>query len=257
MLSIKDLITCQRTWDDKIRTIANMIDPKLLSILSYEDIFNDKYKDDTLQEKYTEIVYPLIVEYKKEFKELRDKYLLDYINDMGNVLDSLGYYVDSGEEAGNVLDSITNDFIPCVEIEHVWNYVYNELQIDIHRPFWVRSGYSLVGNNEYVSVESNSSPSKFIEYNRNKFNRSYGEKRIDIFKRSVRQADELFDYDIHIQPLSKFEDDKLPNNYNDAVRRHLILRHALENQNLIEDNAHYISKITEEGEVQFLVTGYF
>lgn len=254
MLSIQDLITHQNTWDDKIRTVARMIDPKLLSILSYEDIFNDKYLDDSLQEKYTEIVYPLIEQYKEEFKELRDQYLLDYINDMGIVLDSLGYYVYSGEEASNKIDSITTDFIPCVEIEHVWNYVHHELQIDI-QPFWSRTEYCLVGNNEHVTVERCSSPSKFIEYNRNKFNRSYGEKRFDVFKRSVLQSEELFDYNIHIRPLSKHDDDRLPNNYNDAVRVHLILRHALENHNLIEDDVYYTSTISKDGEVKFLVSG--
>ncbi|SOK58860.1 hypothetical protein [Yersinia phage fHe-Yen9-03] len=256
MLSIKDVLNCQQRWNSQITSVANGIDSKLISVLSYEDMFSEKYNDNKFKELYEALIEPMVKQYNQELNSLRSQYLIEYLNDMAIVLDTVGVNTTTGEEISAPITNIPYSFIPCAEVECVYNFI-NELKYSIYeyRPFWSRGGYHICGNNEYITTEGSDSPCNFILNNRNKFIKSYGEHKIEVFKRSVLQASDLFDYDIHVQPMSRYDEDRIPNNYNLAVRRHLILKHALENEKLIEEHSRFISKISIDGDVLFTEIG--
>lgn len=257
-MKIKDLLELQKENDRNIKAVADSIHPKLLSVLNYQDIFNDEFKNDEFQKLYTALVEPKIRECAYQFNEACNEFLYDYVNDMNLILESTGYYLDDGSESYSFTNNkIPTDYIPCVEIAPVWDAVRN-LKFDYsYRPFWQREGYCIIGNAETINVSSHSSPSYFITENRAKFTRSYGKSNMEMLLLSLNQREDLFDYPIYVQPLTLHQDKNIPTNLADAVRRHLILRKAMETKETMMEYTSCISSIKEDGTIQLLPEGYY
>lgn len=257
VITIKELVETQDEWCKKITEAAEYIDKKLLDNLVYMDLFNDKYCDDSLLELYNTHVYPIITNYNENFTNLCNEYLLQHINDMSLILENTGYLLDSAEETHSFKNSIPSDYVPCLEIEHVWESVKNLKHNISFSPFWQKNNYRVFGNNESVIIESSNKPSTFIVVNRNKFNRSYGETNLEMFERAVNLKNTAFDYEIHIPVLTKSEDNALTGKYEEAVRRHLILRSFMESDNTNDDAIVFESKIDKDGNTTLTDIGYY
>lgn len=233
-MSIKKLKELQKQWGEAIDAAANEIDPKLIGLLFFDDIFNDQYQDNQLQIQYENKVIPLIRGYKQEFAIASQTYLLDFVNDMALILPNTGYLTSTGEETHEFKFSFDSSYIPCVEIQPVYDAVQNMLYDVNIRPFWNQNNYNLFGNNETVIITSADSPLSFCTLNRYKFTKTFPESNLQRMERSVRIMD-TFDYPINIVPLTKFEDDRIPGNYETAIRRHAILRKVLETETFEEE----------------------
>lgn len=257
-MKIKDLLELQRENDRNIKAVAESIHPKLLSVLNYQDIFNDEFKNDELLKLYNTIVEPKIRECTQQFNEACNDFLYDYVNDMHFILESTGYYLDDGSVSYTFANGvIPSDYIPCVEIAPVWDAVRN-LKFDYtYKPFWYRDGYSIIGNAETIHISSHSTPSAFITENRAKFTRSYGKTNMEMFLLSLSQREDLFDYPIYVQPLTQYQDKNIPTNLTDAVRRHLVLRKAMETKETMMEYTSCISSIKEDGTITLLPEGYY
>ena len=68
-MKIADLFALQTENDRNIKAVAESIHPKLLSVLNYQDIFNDEFKNDELLKLYNTIVEPKIRECTQQFNE--------------------------------------------------------------------------------------------------------------------------------------------------------------------------------------------
>lgn len=256
-MKIADLFALQKENNNIIKGVANNIHPKLISIIGYEDIFNDEYMNNELKMLYDDIVQPKIKELNQQFYDARNEFLIDYINDMSYILDCTGYYLDDGSEAYRVKDEIPHDYIPCVEIAPVWDAVRSMHYNYNYKPFWQNDGYVVIGNSETVRISSHSDPRTFIQENRSKFTRSYGKTNLEMMLLSLQQREELFDYPIYVQPLTQSQDKNIPSNLTDAVRRHLVLRAALENYDEVKMYKSSISSIREDGTCTILPEGYY
>lgn len=236
--------------DEEIRRVSNFIDPKLLGYLTFQDIFDDKYSNDDLKHLYNEQVYPLIHEYRVQVQVKTEKYLVDFINDMEILLPNTGYDYRTGEETQSFanFDSIPDEYVPCVEIEPVWKSVLEFRHEVNHIPFWKRHSYTLYGNGETVSVVSAEYPSEFISSNRHSFTKSYGDTNLGKMERSARFKDTHFDYPIYVPALTVYEDRNIPNSYEESVRRHLILKEAMEGT--LPDAIVLTSEIDPDGNVK-------
>lgn len=249
-LNLLEIKIQQQERDEEIRRIANAIDPKLLSFLTYQDLFDDKYLDPELGNQYRLQLYDLIIDNKVQTRLQVEKYLLNFVNDMSSVLECTGYDSSTGESTGmfNTFNSIPSSYIPAYEIEHVWNSVKELAHHDIHIPFWRRYGYTLYGNGETISVMQGVSAIEFINNNRILFQRSYGDTNLAKMERSARFRDTHFDYPIYVPALSSFEERNIPNSYEESIRRHLILKEAMEGT-LPEDCIVFTSSIDADGNV--------
>jgi hypothetical protein len=246
-MNIKEYMSFQDDDYEEIVNIANSIDPKLIGILTYEDLFNDKYRDYKLEEWYHKLVSPKVRMYKEKCKIFLDDVLCDTINNASLVLPSTGYLTNTGEETYQFDGKIPYDYVPCIDLEGI----VHGIQMLEHRylidPFWDRTVYRLSGNNETITIYPEaSSLIRFIDNNRNKFRKSFGESNLGIMERYMRIRESKFDYEICIPQLSPLEDRHLTGKYEEAVRRHLIL------QKLMEDECtglSYSSTIDLEGNV--------
>ncbi|EBS4516666.1 hypothetical protein DQT32_04555 [Salmonella enterica subsp. enterica serovar Braenderup] len=256
-MKIADLFALQRENDSIIKGVAENIHPKLLSIIGYEDIFNDEYMDNELKRLYDTVVAPKIKELNQNFYDARNQFLIDYVNDMSWILDSTGYYLDDGSDSYRFSDSIPSDYIPCIEIAPVWDAVRSMHSDYQYKPFWQNDGYMVIGNAETVRISSYNDPRTFIVENRSKFTRSYGKTNLEMMLLSLQQREDLFDYPIYVQPLSTQQDKNIPSNLTDAVRRHLVLRSALENYEEVKMYKSSISSIREDGTCTILPEGYY
>ncbi|AFC21513.1 hypothetical protein GAP32_065 [Cronobacter phage vB_CsaM_GAP32] len=228
-MNIQEICKEQSVWNDKIISAANHIDPKLLGVLSFQDLFNDKYGDNSLLERYNNEVYPLIHQYKVFMQDKTEKYLLNFINDISCLVDSTGYDSRTGEDTTsfNCFHDIPETYIPSLEIEFIWHSVM-EMRYISYKPFWCNHGYTLHGNNETICVSSYSTPKEFITENRKLFQRSFGDTNLGRLERAVLWKDNIFDYPVYMPALSSYEDRAIPASYEESIRRHLILKHAIE-----------------------------
>lgn len=254
-MNLREIQAMQNQRDEEIRYVANSIDPKLLSLLNFQDVFDDKYMDNNLMVQYNEKLSALIHQANVKIQVETEQYLVDFINDMSTVLPSTGYLTSTGEETHSFLnfDSIPNCYVPSVEIEYVWTAVH-ELRAK-HRyysPFWRHSGYTLYGNGETVCVMAASTPKEFIELNRAQFNRSFGDTNLGKLERAVTMKNDFFDYPIYLPALTQFEDRAIPSSYEEAVRRHLILKNVMENN---IEGFNFSSKIDKSGNVELTNLG--
>lgn len=246
-MNIKEYMSFQDDEYQEIVNIAKNIDPKLIGILTYEDLFNDKYRDSKLEEWYHQLVSPKVRMYKEKCKLFLDDVLCDTINNASRVLRCTGYLTSTGEETYEFYNNIPYDYVPCVDLESI----VHGIQMLEHRyhidPFWNRSVYKLSGNNEIITIyPEGSSLIRFIDANRARFRKSFGETNLGTMERYMRIRESKFDYEICIPQLSPVEDRHLTGKYEEAVRRHLIL------QKLMEDECTgttYVSTIDLEGNV--------
>lgn len=213
-----------------IMNIANGIDIKLLGILTFDDLFNDKYRSKELQEYYNELVKPLIEKYRTDNAIHIQTVLCNIINDAAQVLDKTGYLTSTGAETTVFDCRVPNDYIPCIELEGLIEGVYSLQYRYQFKPYWAREEYSLFGNNETVSITPASLAETFIDDNRKKFSRTFAESSLGKMARSVRIQDKMFDYDIHIPQISPAEERYFTNKYEEAVRRHLILKKLMDDE---------------------------
>lgn len=245
-MKIKEYMDYQHSTYTEIMNIGNNIDPKLLGILNYEDLFNDKYRNIQYQEWYYELIQPKVSEFRNNCSMYLHNVLSNIINEASLVLPNTGYLTSTGEETTTFDCRIPSDYIPCVELEGIVEGVRAlEYKYQI-RPYWNRSPYTLTGNNETITVMTYGGVIQFIDENRKQFSRSFGETNLGKLERSVHLRNTKFDYDIHIPQLTPSEDRSVSGKYEEAVRRHLIL------QKLMEDNCTgimYLSTIDEEGNV--------
>jgi hypothetical protein len=247
-MSIQSLKKLQKDWEDNIVSTANEIDPKLIGLLFYEDIFNDHYCNDKFKQLYLDKIHPLFVQYSQEFKLAEVEYIINFINDMSLILPSTGYLSSTGELTYDFKYAIDSDYIPCVEIEPIYEAVTSMIYDVQVQPFWTKHSYVLFGNNESIQVVADSTPSGFINANRNKFKRSFGETNIQKMERAVKIKDS-FDYPIIIPALSKFEDTRIPDSYETAVRRHAILKKVMETEGVLVDSSSFVSSLDMDGNV--------
>jgi hypothetical protein len=244
-MKIKDYINYQDSTYLEIINIANGIDPKILGILTYEDLFNDKYRDQKYEHWYEQLLHPLITEFRNNCSIYLNDVLCNTINEAYLVLPNTGYLFSTGEETTTFNSRIPNDYIPCVELEGIVEGIRNLEHRYKLRSYWNRS-YTLTGNNETVSILPYGSVLRFIDENRKSFKRSFGETNLGKLERSVQLRGSKFDYNIHIPQLTPSEDRQVTGKYEEAVRRHLIL------QKLMDDNctgSKYRSIIDAEGNV--------
>ena len=231
---------------------ANYVDPKLFSVLTFQDIFDDKYADNNIMERYTAEVLPLVEEYRKNIDFHINQYLLNFINDVHILMDVTGYNANTSESTGS-FDSMSEishiDYIPSLEIEPIWNAVMDLRYKYSYTPYWLRNGYTLYGNNETVIVKNSPTPKKFIEINRESFNRSFGDTNLGKLERAVTIKNSTFDYPIYVPALTQYEDRAIPASYEEAVRRHLILKTAMDNK--IQGTI-FSSKIDKDGNVELI-----
>lgn len=246
-MKIKEFIDYQKIKYSEIMNIGNNIDPKLLGILNYEDLFNDKYRDNQYQIWFEELIQPSINEFRNNCAIYIQNVLCNTINEASLVLPFTGHLISTGEETTRFDCRIPSDYIPCVDLEGIVDGIRNlEYRYQI-RPFWNRNNnYKLSGNNETVNIFPYGSVINFIDENRKNFSRSFGETNLGKFERAVQLRNTKFDYDIHIPQLTPSEDRQLTDKYEEAVRRHLIL------QKLMDDECTgnmYTSTIDPEGNV--------
>lgn len=246
-MKIKEYMNYQHTTYTEIMNIARGIDPKVLGVLSYEDLFDDKYRDQKYQDWYDQLLNPLITDYKNKCAMYLHDVLCNTINEAFLVLPNTGYLTSTGEETTTFDGRIPSDYIPCVDLEGIVEGI-RSLQYRYQlRPFWNRNSYTVTGNNETITIiPYGNSILEFIDFNRKQFSRSFGETNLGKLERSVQLRNTKFDYDIHVPQLSMTEDRSITGKYEEAVRRHLIL------QKLMQDECTgsiYSSTIDVEGNV--------
>lgn len=230
-MKIKEYIDFQNTTYEEIMNIARGIDPKILGVLSYEDLFNDKYRDQKYQEWYNKLLNPRISDYKNKSAMYIHKVLSNTINEASLVLPNTGYLISTGEETKMFTGDIPVEYIPCVDLEGIVEGIRSLQYRYQFQPFWNRNSYTVSGNNETVTIiPQGSSIIEFIDFNRKQFNRSFGETNLGMLERSVQLRNTKFDYDIHIPQLSLYEDRSIPRTYEEAVRRHLILQKLMQDE---------------------------
>lgn len=252
-MRIKEIYDFQRDSIKSINASAAQIHPKLLSRLSYKDFFNNEFMDDTLMERYTSIIEPMVKKYRSDIQQMCEEYLLGFIEDMAQIFGEIGYNLSDGcslNEHDVGRDLFAMDYLPSPEIAPVWDEVHSELMGAYSPvPFWQTGSYWITGNKEKVYIEGHRTPKAFIAINSEKFGHHYGLRVMDNVLRDVAVY-HSFEYNIHIEPLTAQEERNVPNNLHEAVQRHSILRHVIEEMGVenIEPCA-YHSKITHDGKV--------
>lgn len=245
-MKIKEFIDYQHSTYTEIMNIGNNIDPKLLGILNYEDLFNDKYRNQQYQVWFEELIQPKITEFHNKRAMYLHNVLCNTINEASLVLPCTGYRTSTGEETTTFDCRVPSDYIPCVDLEGVVEGIRSlEYRYQI-RPYWNRNSYTLTGNNETVNIIAYGGVLNFIDENRKNFSRSFGETNLGKLERAVQLRNTKFDYEIHIPQLSPSEDRQVTGKYEEAVRRHLIL------QKLMDDEctgSMYTSTLDSEGNV--------
>lgn len=257
-MNLREIQALQNQRDDEIRYVANSIDPKLMGYLNYQDLFDDKYMDNALMSEYTEKLSTLVHQANLKIQVETEQYLVNFINDMSTVLDNTGYLTSTGEETHSFLnfDSIPESYVPSVEIESVWTAVHELRHKYKYSPFWKKHGYTLYGNGETVCVVPASTPQEFIQLNRAQFTKSFGDTNLGKMERAARIKETKFDYPIYVPALSPYEERNIPSSYEEAIRRHLILKEAMEGT-LSDEHIAYRSIIDAEGNVTLEPLGYF
>ena len=89
--------------DEEIRHVANSIDPKIISFLNYQDLFDDKYMNHDLMSQYTEKLSALVHQANVKIQVETEQYLVNFINDMSTVMENTGYLTSTGEETHSFL----------------------------------------------------------------------------------------------------------------------------------------------------------
>ena len=259
-MSIQKILEMQNEWWYKITEAAKNIDPKLLGILTYQDLFDDKYCDDSFLHNYNAYVKPLVMDYKAAIITASQNYLLNFINDMSIIFQNTGYDINTGEETHD-FDKFTNipaGYKPSLEIEPVWDAVHNLKYEYTFKPFWECCNYVLYGNGESVNISAYSTPVEFIVKNRAHFKRSFGETNLQKMERMAQIRVSKLDYDVYIPALSKREDDSITGKYEEAIRRHLILKEFMENDELKHsDSLLYSTDIDKKGNINLTDLGYY
>lgn len=258
MLNLREIQAMQNQRDEEIRHVANGIDPKILGFLNFQDIFDDKYMNIDLMTQYIDKLDALIHQANVKIQIETEQYLVNFINDMSTVLDTTGYLTSTGEETHyfSNYNSIPDSYVPSVEIESVWSAVHELRHKYKYSPFWKKHGYTLYGNGETVCVVSGSTPQDFIQMNRAQFTKSFGDTNLGKMERAARMKETKFDYPIYVPALSPYEERNIPGSYEEAIRRHLILKEAMEGT-LSDDHIAYRSIIDAEGNVTLEPLGYF
>lgn len=243
--------------DEEIRHVANSIDPKIISFLNYQDLFDDKYMNHDLMSQYTEKLSALVHQANVKIQVETEQYLVNFINDMSTVMENTGYLTSTGEETHSFLnfDSIPASYVPSVEIEAVWTAVHELRHKYKYSPFWKKHGYTLYGNGETVCVTAGSTPQDFIVTNRAQFMKSFGDTNLGKMERAARIRETKFDYPIYVPALTPYEERSIPGSYEEAIRRHLILKEAMEST-LTEEYFEFRSIIDPDGNVILDPIGY-
>lgn len=231
-MKIADIYQFQHDKIKEINAMAKLIHPKLLSKLSYRDLFNDELANDSFQERFNQSVKPIIDSYIDTNTRMCEDYLLEFVHDMGNLFESIGYDLDDGTvlTGGDVSRKLfVRNYFPSVEIAHVWDEVMTSLMYAYRPvPYWSSPTYWVTGSNEKAGVSPSSSPSEYIRKARGQFGNQYGLKVLEDLERCV-DLKRTLDYNILVEPLTVQEERNIPSNFTDAIHRHLVLKHVLEN----------------------------
>lgn len=257
MKSISEIIEMKSTYTTRINNTARSIHSKLLSHLSFKDLYDESLMDNNLLTRYNNEVEPIIEEYKKELSTSVYEYLLNFLNDVSYIISPIGYNLDTGEEVTEASKEIFEiNFIPAFEIETIWEEVLNIRYSYYPRPFWVITGYNISKNGEIISVSSGKSPRDFLLSNRDKFNKANVKSNYENLVQAIKNKDELFDYEICVEGILAQSDFNIPTTLHEAVRRHMILKELMENESILNDHMYY-SRFSEDGKtVQLIDSGY-
>lgn len=252
-MNISEIYDFQNDAIRQINAAAHKIHPKLLSRLQYHDFFDAALLDPDLVPKYKAQVLPLIEQYKKDIVVICEEYLLSFAKDMYMLFDRLGYDLDTGEELD--LDDIcehlfSRNFMPCIEIQPVWDMVHSSL-VSSYRPmpFWQNYSYVITTPFSRVVIDYHNVPEKYIENNRKKFSWSGGSDYVELLENNILLKRNL-GYDVNIEPITASEHKQIPKNLQEAVQRHYILKHAMEN--IIPNNnlkTAYVACMHKDGSV--------
>lgn len=252
-MTIKKIVELQQEWDIKIKEASNKIHPKLLGTLAYEDFFNQDLFNNNLNDKYNDLIRPLVSQAKIESNNACDEYLLNFVNDLALIIPCTGYLTSTGKECHRFKGSFPYDYIPSVEVEPIWEGV-NQLRYDyVYRPFWEANNYTVFGNNESVVITrdyyNKSSQLHYMQTNREKFQRSFGETNLQKLERAIKLRETHFDYPIYVPGLSPNDDNAIKGHVEEAVRRHLILKKIMESTDILDTDITFKSIVTIDGDV--------
>lgn len=150
---------------------SEKVHPKLLRILSFEELFDQNLDTTKCEEKYNTVIKPLIDQYYKTFDEMLNSHMRDFLE--GWVLMHPEEHFAMSFETGNYIkvvphnayDFLEDDVLIDVELQDYWDVV-REIKDDFRlRPFWERS-YTMYGNGHRPTLSSYTTPQKYIKYNR-------------------------------------------------------------------------------------------
>ncbi len=249
-MTLSDLtLYFSETCSSILRTGTN-IHPAMFSYLNYQQLFDDSLADNTLMDRFNIQIVPLIEEFKEECSIVMDDYLTRYFIDTLCIVDCVGYSVSTGRMISTATGFKIPDFIPSVETELVYNHVQTmKSNWDyLLTPWWMRSGHTVYGANEtlVMSLPVEVCPVNYINLNRNRFSRSFGESNLKRMERAISIRDRVFDYPIYTPELTTADDRNIKPVTENAVHRHLILKHLVEE---VPVGINFHSTVTHEGDV--------
>lgn len=252
-MRLNEIKNQSRSTHNKIKKIAESIHPKLVSRLQFKDFYDDTLMDNSLQLRFNDQVLPLITEYHRELKEMKDEYIdnmfldfleLDDVEDIGIDLDT-GIWVsqyNGWRSAG--------DFLPDSRIAFMYTSV-RELHLGYTslKGFWENSSYVIYSPDKQYSVSSSSTPEHFIKSARNMMKDS-APNAVHLLLNSAKIANDI-GYKIHIPPLSQYDERHVSNStIVKAVQRHAKLKAFLEGSH-VKDRSSYWTHVDSDGNYNF------
>lgn len=240
-MNIKQIKQVSRDAHNEILGIAKSIHPNLFGRLQYHEFYDESLRDNTLQLRYETQLVPIIMEYKDELQSLKEKYLTQFFEDYME-LDAEEYGIDLG--SGRVISNPSgwlsaDSFLPCPEVQKIYDSV-----LEIHsyktrmRPFWEYDTYSVSTPQLVVQVDRASTPTIYIDNARRKM----GAHHVNAVHLLVQAAKDIntIGYDIHIPPLSTYDEKNMANNtILAAVQRHKKLKDFLDGTHSKTEESYY------------------
>ena len=233
-MNIKQIKKWSHETSTEIHKIANSICPKLFKPLQYEDIFDDAYRDDSIQNRYKTQLVELIDEYRTDLRKLKQDFITQYFEDWLECSEYGDYGIDTN--TGLALtkpDKWMNkdvNFLPRVEVAAFYESV---MEIHLHmvnlKPFWEREDYTIISPTSKRSAKSARSPVTWIDRNRELFPEGHL-NAVQVLLDATKLAN-TFEYELHIEPLSHYmEREVTKGEFVKSIERHAKLRDFLEGE---------------------------
>jgi len=253
MKSLKEIRDYQESEYVKIKDLSRKIHHKLLSRLSFHELMDDNFDAIGIEDKYNKTIRPLIVEYKKNLREMINDHLVKFIEGWAFVHPEgrWGIWKEDGNICSvtdySIVDNF-NDYIFDLEIDEYCQLVYDMLDDYKIQPFWQQS-YTLYGDGYRKYISSANNAEYYIKNNRNQF-KGY-KANYEVLAELAEHTNSL-PYKMNLPPMPNDVCSSLRSNeLQDCVKHHRVLHAFFEKYGDDPKAGAYYSSDHKDGTITF------